>query len=96
MILPIVFFGCTILSIILSGFGIARRSAGLLVGAALLASPLAFYAGASPMFKTVGFFLPLPQFAAAFVVKRQARLAILLVTPFLAMSLWLAAVALIR
>ncbi len=48
------------------------------------------------MFKTVGFFLPLPQLAAAFVVKRRARLAILLVTPFLAMSLWLAAVALIR
>ena len=96
MVLSVVFIGCTILSVILSGFGVARRSPGLLIGSALLALPLAFYAGASPMFRIIGFFLPLPQLVAAFVVKRRASLAILLVTPSLAMSLWLAVVAFMR
>ena len=94
VIVSVIFIGCTIFSIILSGFGIARRSPALLVGGAMLASPLAFYLGAIPMFRTVGFLLPLPQLVAAFVVKRRAWLAILLVSPLLAAALWLAVVVL--
>ncbi len=90
LIVSAIFIGSRILSIILSGFGLARRSPWLLIGAALFASPLAFYVGASPMLKTTGFLLPLPLVVAAFVVKKRRWLAVVLVSLVVAATLWLA------
>jgi len=92
MIISAIFIGGTILSIILSGFGVARRSPGLLIIAAALAAPLAYYLGATPIFRIVGFFLPLPQLLAALIVRRQRWLAIVLVVPIVALALWLAVI----
>jgi hypothetical protein len=92
MILSVVFIGGTVPSTILSGFGIARRSPALLVIAAVLAAPLAYYLGATPRFRTIGFFLPLPQLLAAVVVRQQRWLATLLVIPLLVVAMWLAVV----
>jgi hypothetical protein len=89
-VVPFVFWGSAVLSIGLSIAGVVRRSGFLLVGAAILAVPMAFYLGASPRFRTWGFLLPCLQILAAVVVKRSAVLAAALLVPFVSLIVWLA------
>jgi hypothetical protein len=90
-VVPLIFWGSTVLSACFSVAGVVTRKPWLLVVAALLAIPLAFYLGASPRFKIWAFFLPVPQAIAAGVVRRSALLATLLLIPFASFTVWLAA-----
>ena len=93
-ILPLIFWGSTILSISLSIAGLIWRRGWMLVGGAILAGPIAFYLGASPRFRTWAFFLPCLQIVAAVVVGRSVALATVLLVPLVSLVLWLASVVL--
>ena len=93
-ILPVIFWGSAILSIALSIAGTVRRNPWLLVGAAVLAVPMSFYFGATPRFRTWGWFLPCLQILAALVVQRYVVLAAALLIPFVSLIAWLAIVVL--
>ena len=90
-IIPLIFWGSTILSIGLSVTGLVRRSPWMLVAGAILAGPFAFYLGATPRFRTWAFFLPCLQIAAAVVVRRSVLLAALLLVPLVCLAILLAA-----
>lgn len=92
MLIGIGFWACGVASVALSVLGVARRSPFMLAAAAVLAAPVSFYLGASPLFRSVGFFLPVLQLGAALVVRRWRPMAIILVSPGVALALWLASV----
>lgn len=91
-IIPYIFWGSTVLSICVSIAGVLTRRPWLLVAGAVLACPLAFYVGASPMFKIWAFFLPVLQLGAAGVVRRSVLLATALLIPFVSLAVWVAIV----
>lgn len=75
----------------LSLTGIARKRQVLLLIGALLVVPFAYYLNASPRFAVPGAFLPMLHLGAAVAVYRGHRwLALLLLLPFIAVTIWLA------
>jgi len=62
----------------------------MLLVAAVLASPLAFYLGATPLFRVWGWFLPGLHAVAAIVVRRSMAAASILLLPFVLIAIWLA------
>lgn len=94
MIVGVIFWGCTFLSVAVSIAGLVRRSPALLVAAAVLAAPISFYLGAVPLFRCFGFFLPVLLLLAALAVKRQRWPAIVLVCLFIILPAWLIVAAL--
>jgi hypothetical protein len=60
----------------------------LLIAAAVLAVPISFYIGATPLFRWFGFFLPALLLAAAAVVKRRRLPAVVLVGIFIVLPAW--------
>lgn len=94
MIVGVIFWGCTFLSVAVSIAGLVRRSPAPLVAAAVLAVPISFYLGATPLFRWFGFFLPVLLLLAALVVKRRRWLAMALVALFIVLPTWLVAAAL--
>jgi hypothetical protein len=92
--LPLIFWGCAILSIGLSLAGLIWRKPWMLVVGAVLAGPISFHLGATPRFRTWGFFLPGLQIASALLVRRSLAFATVLLVPFVALVMWLAIVVL--
>jgi hypothetical protein len=90
LIVPLIFWGSTILSICFSVAGVLTRRPWLLMAGAVLAIPVAFYLGASPRFKVWAFFLPVLQAVAAGLVRRSAVLAGALLIPLVGFTVWLA------
>jgi hypothetical protein len=88
-VILLIFWGCIAMSIVLSAWGVGRRSTRLLFLAALFAVPLTFYLVATPRFRWVGLLLPVPQLMAGIVVKRSRPLAILLASAFPCFVVWL-------
>lgn len=88
MIVGVIFWGCPFLSVALSIAGLVRRSPALLIAAAVLAVPISFYIGLTPLFRWFGFFLPALLLAAAVVVKRRRLPAVVLVGIFIVLPAW--------
>ena len=70
MIVPIIFWGAVILSLIFTGVGLAVRSRLVLFVAAAWALPLTYYLVGSPRFTFLGVLLLVLQLVAALVVRR--------------------------
>jgi len=94
VIVGVIFWGCTFLSVAVSIAGLVRRSPALLVAAAVLAVPISFYLGAVPLFRWFGFFLPVLLLSAATIVKRRMWPAMILVGLFIVLPAWLVVAAL--
>jgi hypothetical protein len=95
VIVGVIFWGCTFLSVAVSVAGLVRRSPALLVAAAVLAVPISFYLGATPLLRWVGFFLPILLLLAALVVKRRRWPAIACVSLFITMPALLVVAAVV-
>ncbi len=80
------------LSLVLSIIGVARKRISLCIGGALLVIPFAYYLTGSPIsiVHIAGLLLPLFQFGAALSVREdKIRLAWLLLSPLVAVAVWL-------
>jgi hypothetical protein len=91
-LIPLIFWGSALLSIAVSIVGVIRRSPRMLVVGAVLAGPLAFYLGATPLFGTWAWFLPGLHVAAAMAVRRSVSVAVILLVPFVSIAMWLAVI----
>ena len=91
-LIPLIFWGSALLSIGISAVGVVRKSPWMLVVGAILAVPLAFYLGATPLFRIWSWFLPGLQLVSAMAVRRSAWVAAVLLLPFVSLAIWLAAV----
>lgn len=89
MTVTILFWICTLASIVLSACGVSSRSPRLLFLAAVFAVPLTLYLVANPGFRWGGLLLPIPQALAGVVVKRSRPLAIVLASVFPCFVVWL-------
>lgn|GEM_PF-6700577 len=89
MIVGVIFWGCTLLSVAMSVAALVRRSPALLVAAAVLAAPVSLYFGGTPRFRYFGFFLPVLPLLAALIVRRRRLPAAILVGIFIAPPVWL-------
>jgi hypothetical protein len=89
VIVGVIFWGCTVLSVAMSIAGLVRRSPGLRVVAAVLAVPISFYLGAAPLFRWFGFFLPGLLLFAAAAVRRRRLPAMVLVGLYVVLPAWL-------
>ena len=91
--LAIIFMGwpAIIATSILCIGGLLRKQSALLVLAALLLIPFAWYLSMTPLFRTIGLCLPLFVLAAAYVLSRGRRgMAELLLLPVASVAVWLA------
>lgn len=71
--------------------GLVRKQPGLLVLAALLVLPFAWYVSMTPLLRTVGFSVPLLLLGAAYLLSLgRRRLAEVLLLPFGSLVVWLA------
>jgi hypothetical protein len=71
--------------------GLVRKQPALLVLGALLVAPFAWYLSMTPLFRTIGFSLPLFLLGAAYVLSRGRRgMAQLLLLPVACVVVWLA------
>jgi hypothetical protein len=76
---------------VLCSAGLVSKQPALLVLGALLVVPFAWYLSMTPLFQTIGLFLPLLLLSAAYVLSRgRRRTAELLLLPFAGIVLWLA------
>lgn len=80
-----------LLTILATLAGILSKRAAWVILGAFIATPFAFYLGATPRFGLAGLFLPLLHLAAAYAVYRERRwLAVLLLLPYAGIVVWLA------
>lgn len=77
--------------------GLVRKQPALLVLAALLVVPFAWYLSMTPLFRTIGFSVPLFLLGAAYLLGRgRRRTAELLLLPFGSIVVWLAVTVLLQ
>jgi prolipoprotein diacylglyceryltransferase len=91
-IIPVLLWGSVWLSIGLSIIGLVRRSPRMVIAGAVLAGPLSFYLGLTPVFRIWAWFLPGLQVAAALALRRSLAVAVVLLLPFISIAIWLALV----
>jgi hypothetical protein len=78
-------------TVMLCVVGLMRRQPALLVLGALLVLPFAWYLSMTPLFRTIGFTVPLFLLGAAYLLKHGRRgMAELVLLPFGCLVVWLA------
>jgi len=88
--MQLLFWPCTIASLILSIIALGTRKSKLLVGSSLLILPMSLYLAATPRFLVWGLIFPLLYLGAAkFITKKMIWPAVLLVIPNLFLVGWL-------
>ncbi|QCJ41421.1 hypothetical protein FAY30_05650 [Bacillus sp. S3] len=93
--MQLLFWPCTIASLIVCIIALSTRKSKLLIGSALLILPMSLYLTASPLFLVWGLIFPLLYLVAAiFVTKKRNGAAFLLVIPNFILVGWLGFVVL--
>lgn len=88
--MQLLFWPCTIASLILSIIAIATRKSKLLVISSILILPMSLYLAATPLFLVWGLIFPVLYLGAGkFIAKKRGWLAILLVIPNFILVGWL-------
>ncbi|EKN66155.1 hypothetical protein BABA_17132 [Neobacillus bataviensis LMG 21833] len=93
--MQLLFWPCTIASLVLCIFSLGFRKSKLLVISSLLILPMSLYLAATPLFLIWGLIFPLLYLGAAkFITKKMIWPAILLVIPNYLLVGWLGSVVL--
>ncbi|MFZ7946174.1 hypothetical protein [Neobacillus sp. 19] len=93
--MQLLFWPCTIASLIVSIIALNTRKSKLLIGSAILILPMSLYLAATPLFLVWGLIFPfLYLVAAIFVRKKRNGAAVLLVIPNFIIVGWLGFVVL--
>lgn len=80
-----------IASLLLLAAGLTRKRPGLIILGAILAVPISWYLGSTPLFRYVLYFMPLLLTGSALAMRYQKMiLAWLLVIPYVMLIAWLA------
>ncbi|HHV64451.1 MAG TPA: hypothetical protein GXX46_05200 [Peptococcaceae bacterium] len=81
-----------IASLLLLFIGLSRKRPGYIILGAILAVPISWYLGSTPLFRTVLYFLPFLLAGSALAMRYQKIImAWLLVIPYVVLIVWLAA-----
>ncbi|MFK9091061.1 hypothetical protein [Bacillus salipaludis] len=95
--MQLLFWPCTIVSLILSIIAISTRKPKLLVLSSILILPMSLYLAATPLFLAWGLIFPILYLAAAkFITKKLIWVAILMVIPNFLLVGWLGVVVFIQ
>ena len=90
-----VFWPLIIFSLIISIIGVVKRKPFWLIVGAILAVPLSLYLNMFPLFRYIGFLLPLFQLGASKAIQKKiVWLSWLLLLPIVGITCWLAIVVL--
>ena len=87
----LLFWPAVVLSVLVAGLGLLRRSASALLAATVLVSPASLYLAATPRFRYVGFLLIAAYLLAAAATRRDhVRVGGLLIAATTTFFVWLA------